>query len=232
MAQRPIFIPDTTGTSLVRTDHVNFQWHAGFAVSQKQKSIMELHEAANAIGISRILEISSKSCDPVGIALSAFNLTFLIAGFKRPISVECAFQGSKVFEKGGPYVDILSKSSRGAKRDQRLQNSGRLQKFKFLGRSWLLEPQTAFYDWLYISALRVRPNLAAALDQYDAFTDIEFNENKSINCQAYSAALYISLRRRGQLDEATDTPDAFLEFLRSYKVNNAQQDDAAQGRLL
>ena len=232
MARRPVFLPDPEGASQVRTCHVDFQWHAGLSVLQKQKSISALHNAARAaLGVERTLEISSKSADRLGVALSAFNLTFKVPQLPRTISVECAFQGSKVFEKGGPYIDIFLLRSRDAKRDERLISSGRLQKFRFLDQNWALEPRTAFYDWLYISALMARPDLAAQLDAYDAFTDIEFNPEKSINCQAYSVALYESLRRSRRLEEAFATPDAFLQVLSTRKIMNAIQDDTAQGRL-
>ena len=36
--------------------------------------------------------------------------------------------------------------------------------------------------------------------QYQAFTDIEFNPEKSLNCQAYSAALYLSMIKNNILN--------------------------------
>jgi hypothetical protein len=145
--------------------------------------------------------------------------------------VECAFQGSKIFEDGGPSTDMFAMAPRDAKRDERLQRSGRLTGFRFMGRDWGLEPQTAFYDWLYISALEARKDLAEGLLKYSAFTDIEFNPEKSINCQAYSAALFVSLQRRSLLEQATSSQEAFLNFLQSRSVNNARQNDSVQYRL-
>lgn len=49
----------------------------------------------------------------------------------KSFSVETAFQGSKVFEKGGPYVDLLNGTSRDAKKDMRLKESGNLIEFLF-----------------------------------------------------------------------------------------------------
>ena len=48
---------------------------------------------------------------------------------------------------------------------------------------------------------------------YEAFTDIEFNPDKSINCQARAAALYVSLRREGVLEKALSSQTAYLELL-------------------
>jgi hypothetical protein len=145
--------------------------------------------------------------------------------------VECAFQGSKVFEDGGPFTDMFAMAPRDAKRDERLQTSGRLIGFRFMERDWALEPQTAFYDWVYISALIARKDLAEGLSKYSAFTDIEFNPEKSINCQAYSVALFVSLQRGNLLEQATSSQKAFLNFLQSRSVNNARQNDIVQHRL-
>ena len=62
--------------------------------------------------------------------------------------MECAYQGSKVFERGGPYTDLYSVDVRTAKRDPRLKESGRLTGFLFEGFKFPLEPKTVFYDWL------------------------------------------------------------------------------------
>jgi len=233
MAQRPLFIPATEGPALVLTKYVEFQWFPGLAASQKQKSVDSLH--ANALklpGISKVLEVSSKSREDLGVALSAFNLTFTTVKHNRTFSVECAFQGSKVFEHGGPYIDIFGMTSREAKKDERLRSSGRLTGFRFFGTDWELEPQTAFYDWLYINALKKHPNITQLLQEYSAFTDIEFNPERSINCQAYSVALYISLYKRCLLSEATSSKEAFLQVVKSSVICNAREDETIQQGLI
>ena len=72
--------------------------------------------------------------------------------------------------------------------------------FEFDGERWALEPKTAFFYQLYIKALLANPELAAGLLEFDAFTDIEFNPNRQVNCQAAAAAFYVSLCRTGKLD--------------------------------
>lgn len=231
MAQRPIFIPSTDGPFLVQTRFVEFTWHPGLALSQKQKSIEALHSAACELaGIKPVLEISSKSPDSLGVALSAFNLSFTTRRHARTMSVECAFQGSKVFEQGGPYNDLFDLPSREAKKDKRLQCSGRLLAFSFFGTSWPLEPQTAFYDWLYLNALNNQPHLVEQLQKYHGFTDIEFNPDRSINCQAYAVALYLTLQRRGLLD-ALASRESFLDLLATTQISNAREDASLQPRL-
>ena len=74
--------------------------------------------------------------------------------------------------------------------------SGDLIEFDFDDQKWPLSPSTMFYDWLYCSALEQNRPQAEALLDYDAFTDIEFNPDRSINCQAASAAIYKSLVKK------------------------------------
>jgi len=212
MAKRPIFVPMLDGKRLVLERYVEFAWHAGFAKTQKQKSIRALHEMAfREYGVEHPLEVSSKSEDSLGVALSSFNLKFrTMKG--RVLTVEAAFQGSKVFELGGPFIDIFDKSPLDAKRDERLKSSGNLVRFSFFGSDWNLEPKTAFYDWLYINALLKNPELVDAVTSRDGFTDIEFNPEKSINCQARSAALFCALYHTDRLDEAIRSKSAFLSL--------------------
>lgn len=224
MANRPVFLPLPSGTALVRTINVEFIWHAGLAVSQKQKSIDSLHAAARTrLSISSVLEISSKSSDRLGVALSAFNLHLQHAG--RSVPIEILFQSSKRFEKGGPYSDLLNVLPREAKRDPRLQTSGRLIEFVLGEERWPTEPRTAFYDWIYINALRDNPDLASQLFNYQAFTDIEFNPERSINCQANSAALFVSLVNQGVLDSALTSKDSFLNILTSKRQAAKEQQE-------
>ena len=97
----------------------------------------------------------------------------------REIPLECAFQGSKVFERGGPYTDLYDVDVRTAKREPRLQTSGRLVGFIFDGFSFPLEPKTVFYDWLYVTAIFPhREWLDRLYPRYAGFTDIEFNPSE------------------------------------------------------
>ena len=148
------------GPCVILEDYVDFTWHAGLSVKQKQRSIQQLHrEASVKYGLHKPLEISSKSDNPLGIALSSFNLKFTTLVRELTLTVEAAFQGSKVFEDGGPFRDIFLMQPKEAKRDPRLKNSGSLRGFSFFGSEWPLLPRTAFYDWLYINALMKNSHL-------------------------------------------------------------------------
>lgn len=221
MAKRPIFIVEASGPTLVRIQSVDFTWHAGMAKSRKQMSMRSLHMAAQALHPdARILEVSRMSDDPLGEQLSAFNLKLKHQNLDQAIPVECAFQGAKVFERGGPFLDLLHASPADAKRDPRLQASGRLTGFQLLGDEWPNEPLTAFYDWIYIQALHEHANLAAAVAMYDIFTDIAFNPEKSINCQARAVALYVALVRHGELKKALSSKKAFLSIEKHASSND------------
>ena len=77
-------------------------------------------------------------------------------------------------------------------------------------RAFPLESRTFFYDWLYVGALAGRPELVNELEHYTAFTDIEFNPKRSINCQAHSVALFQGLRAADAVDRALESADTFL----------------------
>jgi hypothetical protein len=212
MAKRPIFVPLHDNRRFVLEHTVTFDWHPGFAKTQKQKSIRELHRMALELyGVKNPLEVSSKSEEPLGVALSSFNLKFSTKR-GRALTVEAAFQGSKVFESGGPYKDMFGMSPMDAKRDPRLKESGRLTQFAFYKEVWPLEPKTAFYDWLYINALLQNEDLLSELTDRDGFTDIEFNPEKSINCQARAVALFCALYHSDRLEGALQSRESFLDL--------------------
>ena len=212
MAARPVFIPRPQGSRLIEEVSIFFTWHKGMAPSQKKKNIAALHEAAALRGLSPLLEISTKSELKLGQRLSAFNL-------KVPLdesnfaSLECVYQGSKVFERGGPFTDLYLVESRDAKRDPRLQDAGKLIGFRFAKVDFPIFPKTAFYDWLYIRALYPHRDFLSRLQTYAGFTDIEFNPEKSLNCQARSCATFVALDRKDLLEVALESPQSFIDIL-------------------
>src|SRR6266436_2208030 len=172
MAERPIFVPASTSTELVKEIFFQIKWHSGFAPTQKEKNIDALHAAAAAAGFSPLLEVSSKSKKKSGQHLSAFHLKVQSVRHGE-ISLECAFQGSKVWERGGPFTDLYNQDVREAKRDPRLRESGPLIGCPFDGLPFPLEPKTAFYDWLYANSIYPHREWCKKLYGYAGFTDIE-----------------------------------------------------------
>ena len=97
-----------------------------------------------------------------------------------------------------------------------------------------LAGKTFFYDWLYIHTLVQEENaaLAEGILAYDAFTDIEFNPKRSINCQAEAAAIFVSLSRQGLLRDALESEDGFREIVFQGVASETAADPAGgQGHL-
>ena len=182
--------------------------------SQNQKWIRNLHKSAREqLGIDSLLEISSRSELRLGLELSAFNLP--LKHEEVLASVECLYQGSKVFESGGPFTDLYSAGSKEAKQDLRLKSSGDLIHFEFDSQVWELSDSPNFYDYLYILALSDFRKSKELLE-FQGFTDFAYSQSgskmshgRSFNCQARSAAIYISLCSQGQLENYLKDPVNF-----------------------
>lgn len=211
MASRPVFIPTSTGASLVQERFFEFEWASGFAESQKKKNVAALHEAARRGGIENLLEISSKSDEKVGRRLSAFSLKLEVKGCMYPL--ESVYQGSKLFEQCGPFPEIFDYEPRMAKHFVRELNCGRLIGFDFDGCRYPLSPKNAFYDWLYIRALAGHADWISDNVSYAAYTDIEFNPEKQVNCQARAFAEYKSLVAKSELDASVRDFEHFASML-------------------
>ena len=218
MAKRFVYVAQAMAPYYQAVE-VEFTYYSGFSVAQKRRCIESLHQSFEH-GNPRIpvLEVSTKSRDELGVSLSAFNLT--IETPRRRFSVESAFQASKVFEGGGPFTDLIEAEAYVAKRDERLRTSGAIIGFRFNGRDYPTEPKDLFYNWLYLNALKRKPALGDAVMRYQAFTDIEFNPKKSINCQAIAVARYVGLRQAGTLEDALRDLASFERVV--YRGNSAQ----------
>lgn len=211
MARRPVFIPNYVGDVLVAEKTFEIKWAPWFSLTQKQKNVISLHAEAKKFGLKNILEISSKSDKEVGRRLSSFSIKVEIQG--RPCFLESVYQSSKVFEQGGPFSCVLDLSPLDAKRFTSDAKLGRLVRFEYNGVSYPLSPKNAFYDWLYIRSLAPHSEWIGENIQYDAYTDIEFNPLKQVNCQARAFAEYVSLLTRGRLGEVTGDFELFSSML-------------------
>lgn len=208
MAKRPAWKYDK-GKKKIFVSEFEFKFNPGFSITQKKRNVVALHES---IG-KKTLEVSTKSFDVLGKKLSAFNLKL------DSLPLECIFQSSKRFEYGGPYTDLLYVTPKDAKRDERLKNSGKLISFEYKGKSYPIVPKTAFYDYIYVNAVKETLDISDLKEilNYEYFTDIEFNPLKSINCQAKSVAII-----KAMLMDFGEIPniDNFDEFLRYYQILN------------
>lgn len=211
---RPIFIPLRENIGVIEQD-IEFDWHMGMSAEVRKRAIHSLHQEAKKQGFNKILEASSKSKQQIGIQLSAF---FLKNTTNYP--VENLFQSSKVFENGGPYRDLLTVTPREAKKDARLKESGNMIKFSFNNKDFPLEPKSLFYDWLYLNVLFSDRNSALREElfdsHFDAFSDIEFNPNKSFSCQARTLALCVSLYENESVKDFIQDPIGFSQKFELY----------------
>ena len=213
MATRPVFIPQVRSEQApVRMVSVSFTWHPGLAPARKRLNAAAMHAAIHETlpELHRPLEVSSKSQVPLGVSLSAFNLTVASPKSGGVVCVESLYQASKVFATGGPYPQLYIRPAREVRQALKRHAGQPLMAFDLHGVRWPLEPRQSFYCWVYCQTLHRNPGLAAALGSYDCFTDIEFNPARSVNCQAYAVALYAALARTGRLKQALAAPAAFL----------------------
>lgn len=100
-------------------------------------------------------------------------------------------------------------------------------KFTFNQQDFPLEPKSLFYDWLYLNVLFSDRNLALReelFDNYfDAFSDIEFNPQKSFSCQARTLALCVSLYENESVQDFIRDPVGFSREFELYK-KKTQED--------
>ena len=156
MAIRPVF-EVLEDEKLFARCNVEFKWTDGRTTGKVRKNIQELHENYLATHPDKkILEISTKSEDELGQKLSAFNLMV-----REGVTLESVYQGSKVFQRGGPYTNIIGKPSVYAKSDGRLKNSGALIGFNFEGKNYPKDPPTFFFNRFYVATLAANEDLAS-----------------------------------------------------------------------
>ena len=216
MARRPAF--SLANTSLIHhpilMDYYDFEWSPGMSRVQKQKNVVALHaKICESVPGANPLEISTKSTLPIGVALSAFNLTRWNQGSLS--CVESLYQASKVFQDGrGPFPDLYDQSPMEVRSVLKTSAAIPLARFEYSDTSWPLLPRLAFYTWLYCHSLHQVHNrgLADQLigEHYTHFTDIEYNPRRTLNSQSFAVAYYVHLRQTGQTDSVLANSESFL----------------------
>lgn len=200
MATRPVFEIGYSAPYYFEQP-IDFVWNKGLNINQKRKNVIALHESyTTKFPTKYILEISSKSLQEDGLPLSAFKLQKFVPSLRKALPVENIYQGGKIFENGGPCLDMYDMTAREAKKDERLHSLGLVTGFYYEGQIYPNEYYDAFYNWIYINALTENPSLSVPLLNYDAFTDIEYNPKTGTSCQVRSAAIFVSLTKLGKLD--------------------------------
>ncbi len=208
MATKLVFI---TQEGSFFEEEFEYDFSPGFSIVQKRKNIQSLNESIHKkYPLSKILEVSTKSDNELGILLSAFNLKL------NGIPVESIFQSSKVSIDGIQYDFLINCSANEAKKYVKEHPLGQLKCFRYQGVEYPLFPESAFYDFIYLKALASNREMFNSLKKYDVFTDVEFNSKKSLNCQARACSIYSYLLRVNKVDDYLSSFDKFVEV---YKIN-------------
>lgn len=214
-ATRPVFLPNAKAPAGYYQKDVTFDWE--YDAKHKQinyrKNSQNMRKKFQDEYNMSLLEVSSASDCPLGKNLSAFNLTITTKN-KRVYTVEQLFQAGKVFKKAGSQIGLLKADSKKAKQTTaKIQKTGdKLIGFYLFGQEFPLEPTNLFYDWLYIHALNAS-ELGKYCLEYDGFTDIRFNPEKQLNCQAMACAKYECLVQSNKLDEALKNIKTFQKLV-------------------
>ncbi|QCQ03723.1 hypothetical protein FAX13_03625 [Ligilactobacillus animalis] len=221
MAKRLVYYVDSDHK--LQQQEIEFKWFSGFSVSQKQKSVDDLHKNfLKKHPKLRIIEISTAGSNELGTKLSAVNLNMKTT--KGIFTVEQLFQAGKSFKKSGNNLEFLKLDGREARRINKQRNSeDELIGFELFGKKFPLEPKTLFYNWLYLCALKQHKDLQKALLDYSAFTDIYAAPDYTLNTQAEACALYVSLCKQNLWTKAMLNVQNFKEVV--YDTKNEVKSD-------
>lgn len=201
--------------------HVNIDWFGGFALSQKRKCQIGLHQNfLMEYPKEKILEISSSSLMSLGAKLSAMHLNKRT--LKGITTVESAFQSSRIYGDGakriGPFPEYRFLPGRECKKlVKEAAKEMHSYQYELDGLTFYAPAHhiSQFYDFLYLNALLEPENEEVKnkllQEKYTAFTDLA---TKSLNCQARSAAIFVGLVRAGMIDEVRDY-DSYLKLFRT-----------------
>lgn len=177
---------------------VTFPWSNGSKHQNIQAVLDTFHDVYPEVPV---LEVSLASAQPEGVGAAAMKLPLRLAdGQELPVGV--VYQGSRVFENGGPYTDLWQLSRQKVQKDPRLHQSGRCIGYRLEGTDYPAEPHPyAFFNWLYCRAVAQNPDRGQELLRYGAFSDLDLGSAKTDrNSPARAAAVYGGLKAAGRLD--------------------------------
>ena len=105
-------------------------------------------------------------------------------------------------------------------------NNNHITLFKYKDIEFPNYPIGMYYDYLYMCALYQHNDLREELFNYDYFTDIEFNPNKSKNTQARAAAIFKTLEynneTRSLLLHMKDFQDYY--YVKQHEINTYKNE--------
>lgn len=226
MAEKSVFISKAEYPFFEEV-HVNIDWFGGFALSQKRKCQIGLHQNfLMEYPKEKILEISSSSLMSLGAKLSAMHLSKRT--LKGITTVESAFQSSRIYGDGakriGPFPEYRFLPGRECKKlVKEAAKEMHSYQYELDGLTFYAPAHhiSQFYDFLYLNALLEPENEEVKnkllQENYTAFTDLA---TRSLNCQARSAAIFVGLVRAGLIDEVRDY-SSYLKLFRTQENGKA-----------
>ena len=182
-----------------------------FTPLERPPFVAEHRDAAGPPPGLRVLEISSRSNEPFGRALSAMRLRAAGEDGDRAPVVETVYQAAKCYGDGGPDDRPAANGFDAKRRDRERRKEGALRGFQHDGTHWPAASGSAFYDRLWIQAA-VAAGAARELARYDAYTDQFHRPGISVACQARAAAMLVGLDRSRRIDRIYST-DQWAETL-------------------
>ena len=227
MAKRGVFIPKSTYPYFEEVQ-VEFDWFGGFAKCQKRKCVLSVHmNFLEGMPDKKVLEISSSSTSLLGNNLSAMQLRKFVPSYNKSFCLESVFQTSRIYSNGAGHfwgkkigrIEYVELDGWGSKKVIKDLSEGyhsyeyMYEGFKFPAPDFHI---SLFYDYIYLNALLedensdVREELIKG--QYTAFTDMA---TKSLNNQARSCAIFVSLYKANLLDKVKNVED----YLALFRVN-------------
>lgn len=207
MAVRKVYLP-LAEYPYAKEVSVTFPWSNGSKHQNIQAVLDTFHDVYPDVPA---LEVSLASSQPEGIGAAAMKLPFHLAGSDQTVPVGIVYEAAKVFENGGPYVELLQCSRQKVQKDARLQKSGKCVGYRLEDAEFPAEPHPyAFFNWLYGCALRQNPEKADGVLKFGAFADLELGSSKKDrNSPARAAAVYAGLAAAGKL-ACLDSYEAFV----------------------
>lgn len=221
MAKKLLFIPGAS-KEIEFVDHLEFniEWLSPVIYGKEGnlQNVRSLHSKCSDlcnVSVDQILEVSGASLVGLGRDLSAMNLGIKDnkhTGMyrKNKVCVESLYQGSKVFEKGGPHHEIYTYYGFAAKKKIREKHLGKVIGFDYYGTEYPIDPKDSFYNWLYNTVLCDESNrelMDRIMNEFDyfGFTDIFFNHDRQVACQAKALAKFIGMSKANYtMNQITD----------------------------
>lgn len=144
------------------------------------------------------LDINIRNPNPLARKLAPYHISL------GDCKVESIYQASKMFDAGGPYLDLERKPVAKAMNDPRIQNSGNVIDIFYDGEYWGNDREF-FYDYLYILAAKesIDNEELKNLLKYDYFTDVESKYSAEKNPARAVAIMKLMLMQFGEIPPIT-----------------------------